>query len=163
LALSIAAYSPIHTNVLLSPRTICLLAHQTQSSFVNPQDQWLDLYPTIVSKAGLFDVLSTGGDDGSRDRALQLMYTETHALSPLVPTRGVNFLRYCCKVNEGVWVVVDSSVDGLRDFARKGDVSAFTLVYWLEVGGRRSQRISAISGQKLPLHSLQMMQGDTPL
>lgn len=98
----------------------------------NPQDQWLDLYPTIVSKAGLFDVLSTGGDDGSRDRALQLMYTETHALSPLVPTRGVNFLRYCCKVNEGVWVVVDSSVDGLRDFARKGDVSAFTLVYLLE-------------------------------
>ncbi|GAQ88052.1 homeobox and START domains containing protein [Klebsormidium nitens] len=90
-------------------------------SFMNV-DQWMDQYPTIVSKAGLFDVLSTGGPDGSRDRALQLMFAETHALSPLVPTRGVNFLRYCCKIAEGMWVAVDSSVDGLRDFARKGDI-----------------------------------------
>jgi homeobox-leucine zipper protein len=36
-------------------------------------------------------------------------------LSPLVPTREIYFLRYCKQHAEGVWAVVDVSVDSLRD------------------------------------------------
>lgn len=43
------------------------------------------------------------------------MYAELQALSPLVSTREVYFLRYCQKRMEGFWVVVDLSVDSLLD------------------------------------------------
>lgn len=36
-------------------------------------------------------------------------------LSPLVPVREVNFLRFCKQHAEGVWAVVDVSIDSLRD------------------------------------------------
>lgn len=42
------------------------------------------------------------------DAALQV-------LSPLVPVREVNFLRFCKQHAEGVWAVVDVSVDTIRE------------------------------------------------
>ncbi|KAF6151131.1 hypothetical protein GIB67_002383 [Kingdonia uniflora] len=39
----------------------------------------------------------------------------TSSLSPLVPIREVNFLRFCKQHAEGVWAVVDGSVDRNRD------------------------------------------------
>lgn len=41
------------------------------------------------------------------------MRAELQALSPLVPIREVNFLRFCKKLAEGVWVVADVSIDGI--------------------------------------------------
>jgi homeobox-leucine zipper protein len=45
------------------------------------------------------------------------VYLQTHAelqvLSPLVPIREVVFLRFCKQHAEGVWAVVDVSVDGV--------------------------------------------------
>lgn len=43
------------------------------------------------------------------------MYAEWQVLSPLVPTREMYFLRFCKQHAEGVWAVVDVSVDSLRD------------------------------------------------
>lgn len=76
--------------------------------------QWIDMYPCMVSRALTVDVLSTGVA-GNRNGALQLMYAELQVLSPLVPTREIYFLRYCKQHAEGVWAVVDVSVESLRD------------------------------------------------
>ncbi|CAK9236392.1 unnamed protein product [Sphagnum troendelagicum] len=76
--------------------------------------QWLEMFPCMVSRALTVDVLSTGVN-GNRNGALQLMYAELQVLSPLVPTREIYFLRYCKQHAEGVWAVVDVSVDSLRD------------------------------------------------
>ncbi|KAB2597626.1 homeobox-leucine zipper protein ANTHOCYANINLESS 2 [Pyrus ussuriensis x Pyrus communis] len=43
------------------------------------------------------------------------MHAELQVLSPLVPVREVNFLRFCKQHAEGVWAVVDVSVDVIRD------------------------------------------------
>ena len=42
------------------------------------------------------------------------MTAELHVLSPLVPTRETNFARFCKKLGDGSWGVVDVSLDGLR-------------------------------------------------
>lgn len=43
------------------------------------------------------------------------MYAELQVLSPLVPVREVNILRFCKQHAEGVWAVVDVSIDNIRD------------------------------------------------
>jgi len=45
------------------------------------------------------------------------MLAEFQVLSPLVPTRQMSFLRFCKQHAEGVWVVVDVSVDIIRNAA----------------------------------------------
>ncbi|CAM6105831.1 unnamed protein product [Calypogeia fissa] len=76
--------------------------------------RWTEMFPCLVSRALTVEVLSTGVN-GNRDNALQVMYAETQVLSPLVPTREMYFLRYCKQHAEGVWAVVDVSIDSLRD------------------------------------------------
>lgn len=43
------------------------------------------------------------------------MRAELQVLSPLVPTREVGFLRFCKQHVDGVWAVVDVSVDGIKE------------------------------------------------
>lgn len=43
------------------------------------------------------------------------MQAELQVLSPLVPVREVNFLRFCKQHAEGVWGVVDVSIDSVRE------------------------------------------------
>lgn len=43
------------------------------------------------------------------------MHAELQVLSPLVPVREVNFLRFCKQLAEGVWAVVDVSIDMIRE------------------------------------------------
>ncbi|KAF8412309.1 hypothetical protein HHK36_000270 [Tetracentron sinense] len=43
------------------------------------------------------------------------MQAEFEVLSPLVPVRGVNFLRFCKQHAERVWAVVDVSIDTIRE------------------------------------------------
>ena len=43
------------------------------------------------------------------------MHAELQVLSPLVPVREVNFLRFCKQHAEGVWAVVDVSIDTIRE------------------------------------------------
>ncbi|XP_022770361.1 homeobox-leucine zipper protein ANTHOCYANINLESS 2-like [Durio zibethinus] len=71
----------------------------------------LYVYPITTSTT---DVISSGMG-GTRNGALQLMHAELQVLSPLVPVREVNFLRFCKQHAEGVWAVVDVSIDTIRE------------------------------------------------
>ncbi|KAL6856845.1 hypothetical protein ACP4OV_018227 [Aristida adscensionis] len=73
-------------------------------------NQWSMLFPTIVSRAGTLEVLSTGVA-GNCDGALQLMTAEFQMPTPLVPTREGQFVRYCKQQEDGSWAVVDVSLD----------------------------------------------------
>ena len=42
------------------------------------------------------------------------MHAEIQVISPLVPTRQVRFLRFCKQHGDGVWAVVDVSIDAIQ-------------------------------------------------
>nr|GLL35367.1 homeobox-leucine zipper protein HDG11 [Ipomoea trifida] len=77
-------------------------------------NKWVELFPTIVSKATTLEVISSGVL-GSRSGTLQLMYEELQVLSPLVPTRQFYFLRFCQQIEQGSWAIVDVSYDVPQD------------------------------------------------
>jgi homeobox-leucine zipper protein len=76
--------------------------------------QWMEMFTCMVSRALTVDVLSTDVN-GNRHGALQVMYAELQILSPLVPTREIYSLRYCKQHTEGIWAMLEVSVDGIRD------------------------------------------------
>ncbi|KAK4476559.1 hypothetical protein RD792_015715 [Penstemon davidsonii] len=76
--------------------------------------KWAEMFPGIIARSSTTDVISNGMG-GTRNGALQLMYAELQVLSPLVPVREVNFLRFCKQHAEGVWAVVDVSIDTIRE------------------------------------------------
>lgn len=43
------------------------------------------------------------------------MHAEIQVISPLVPVRQVRFLRFCKQHVEGVWAVVDVSIEAIRE------------------------------------------------
>ncbi|KAL1813824.1 hypothetical protein DCAR_0626200 [Daucus carota subsp. sativus] len=73
-------------------------------------NRWADMFPGMIGSSSTLDVIS-GGIGGSRNGALQLMHAEIQVISPLVPTRQARFLRFCKQHGDGVWAVVDVSVD----------------------------------------------------
>lgn len=81
--------------------------------FMDPV-KWMELFPTIVSKARTVEVLATGVA-GTRSGSLILMYEELQVLSPVVSTREFFFLRYCQQIEQGLWVIGDVSVDLSRE------------------------------------------------
>ncbi|XP_074335103.1 homeobox-leucine zipper protein HDG12-like isoform X2 [Apium graveolens] len=81
--------------------------------FMN-EKKWMELFPTIISRAITIEVLSTGLT-GSCNGLLQLMYEESHMLSPLVPVREIYFLRFCEQINQKLWAIVDVSYDFTQD------------------------------------------------
>ncbi|XP_065007410.1 homeobox-leucine zipper protein ROC5 isoform X2 [Musa acuminata AAA Group] len=84
-------------------------------------NRWADMFPSIVARSTTTGVIS-GGMGGSKNGSLQLvsswhsdMQAELQVLSPLVPVRHVQFLRFCKQLADAVWAVVDASIDGIRD------------------------------------------------
>lgn len=77
-------------------------------------NKWAEMFPCMIARTSTTDVISSGMG-GTRNGALQLMHAELQVLSPLVPVREVNFLRFCKQHAEGVWAVVDVSIDTIRD------------------------------------------------
>ncbi|KAH9649330.1 homeobox-leucine zipper protein ROC8 [Citrus sinensis] len=77
-------------------------------------DKWVDLFPTIVSKARTIQVLEPG-INGNRNGCLQLMHEQMHILSPLVSPREYYFLRHCQQIELGLWVIVDVSYEWPKD------------------------------------------------
>ncbi|WOG88569.1 hypothetical protein DCAR_0207804 [Daucus carota subsp. sativus] len=77
-------------------------------------NKWADMFPSLVARTCTTDVISNGMG-GTRNGALQLMHAELQVLSPLVPIREVHFLRFCKQHAEGVWAVVDVSIDSIRN------------------------------------------------
>ncbi|KAL3512453.1 hypothetical protein ACH5RR_025170 [Cinchona calisaya] len=73
-------------------------------------NKWVELFPTIVSRARTIEVISSG-ILGSQSGTLQLMYEELQVLSPFVPPRQLYFLRFCQQIEQGSWAIVDVSYD----------------------------------------------------
>ncbi|XWS48411.1 hypothetical protein CRYUN_Cryun13aG0074100 [Craigia yunnanensis] len=79
-------------------------------------NRWAEMFPCMISRAATIDVLSSG-TGVTRDNALQVMDAEFQVLSPLVPVRQVRFIRFCKQHSEGLWAVVDVSIDASQDAA----------------------------------------------
>ncbi|XP_020582116.1 homeobox-leucine zipper protein ROC5-like [Phalaenopsis equestris] len=76
--------------------------------------RWADMFPGMIARTTTTDIISTGVGS-TRNGSLQLMHAEFQVLSPLVPIREVNFLRFCKQLVNGAWAVVDVSIDGIRE------------------------------------------------
>ncbi|KAE8022500.1 hypothetical protein FH972_008293 [Carpinus fangiana] len=72
--------------------------------------QWKQMFPCTIARVATIDLISTGMA-GIRNGALHVMHAELQVLSPLVPVRQLKFLRFCKQQAEGVWAVVDVSLD----------------------------------------------------
>ncbi|XAR71739.1 hypothetical protein NMG60_11018142 [Bertholletia excelsa] len=79
-------------------------------------NQWEEMFQCMIGKASTIDVIFSGMT-GSRNCCLQLMHAEFQVLSPLVPIRSMKFLRFCKQHADGLWAVVDVSVDSIREFS----------------------------------------------
>ncbi|WJX25545.1 hypothetical protein P8452_14574 [Trifolium repens] len=73
-------------------------------------DRWSEMFPCMIAQAATLDVLSNGMG-GTRNGAMQVMQAEVQLPSPFVPVRQYCFLRFCKQLAEGIWVLVDVSVD----------------------------------------------------
>lgn len=80
-------------------------------------NKWMELFPSIVSKARTIQVIHNGAASGHlASGSLILMQAEVQFLSPLVPAREVVFFRYCVhNADEGSWSIVDFPADGFQD------------------------------------------------
>lgn len=79
-------------------------------------NKWAEMFPCIIARTSTSDVISSGMG-GTRNGALHLIHAELQVISPLVPVRQVSFLRFCKQLAEGIWAVVDVSVDAIRETA----------------------------------------------
>ncbi|CAL0315116.1 unnamed protein product [Lupinus luteus] len=79
-------------------------------------NRWAEMFSSMIATTSTTEVISNG-INGTRNGALQLMHAELQVLSPLVPVREVNFLRFCKQHAEGVWAVVDVSIDTIREIS----------------------------------------------
>ncbi|KAJ0885352.1 putative transcription factor & lipid binding HD-SAD family [Helianthus annuus] len=64
----------------------------------------------MIGSCTTMEVISNG-TGGSRNGALQLMKAEIQLISPLVPVRGLKFIRFAKQQAQGQWTVVDLSID----------------------------------------------------
>uniref|UniRef100_M1D427 Homeobox protein n=1 Tax=Solanum tuberosum TaxID=4113 RepID=M1D427_SOLTU len=76
--------------------------------------EWVEMFPCIVGKIYTTDVISTG-IGGNKSGSLLLIKTELQIISDLVYVREVQFLHFCKKHAEGVWAIVDVSVDTIQE------------------------------------------------
>ncbi|GLJ12322.1 hypothetical protein SUGI_0188720 [Cryptomeria japonica] len=76
-------------------------------------NKWKKMFSLIVTRAETLQVVSQGVG-GHKNGLLQLMYAELQVLSPLVPIRHISFLRFSQQPTNGMWVVVDFSLEYLN-------------------------------------------------
>ncbi|XP_051145632.1 homeobox-leucine zipper protein ANTHOCYANINLESS 2-like isoform X2 [Andrographis paniculata] len=75
--------------------------------------KWTEMFPCIVARSSTSDIISSGVG-GTINGTLQMMHAELQVLSPLVPVREVNFIRFCKQLADGLWAVVDISIDAIH-------------------------------------------------
>lgn len=92
---------------------VVIINHTNLIDILMDVNQWSTVFCGIVSRALTLEVLSTGVA-GNYNGALQVMSAEFQVPSPLVPTRENYFVRYCKQQPDGIWAVVDVSLDNLR-------------------------------------------------
>ncbi|KAM7264794.1 hypothetical protein ACFE04_002477 [Oxalis oulophora] len=91
---------------------LVIMNHMNLVEILMDVNQWSRVFCGIVSRAMTLEVLSTGVA-GNYNGALQVMTAEFQLPSPLVPTRENYFVRYCKQHGDGIWAVVDVSLDNV--------------------------------------------------
>ncbi|KAG5006076.1 hypothetical protein JHK85_024618 [Glycine max] len=76
-------------------------------------EEWVNHFPTIVSKSETVKVLDVGSLE-NRNGALQVVCEKMQAISPLVSSRELFFLRYCQQVTDGTWAIAHVSIDSIE-------------------------------------------------
>ncbi|XP_055827868.1 homeobox-leucine zipper protein ROC5-like isoform X2 [Solanum dulcamara] len=76
--------------------------------------RWMEMFSFIVARTTTINVISNSSG-GSEDGNLHMIQAEFQVPSALVPLRQVKFLRYCKQYAEGVWAVVDVSIDAIQE------------------------------------------------
>ncbi|CAN8273917.1 unnamed protein product [Cochlearia groenlandica] len=71
-------------------------------TFMN-MEKWGNVFASKVNVVAPTDALIPFDDENS----LQMIQATYHVISPVVPNRQVEFLRYCKNIKKGLWVVVD--------------------------------------------------------
>nr|XP_004496853.1 homeobox-leucine zipper protein MERISTEM L1-like [Cicer arietinum] len=119
-----AEYTRFFPNNVIGPKLIGLKSEASRESVTVPMNsinlievlmdvnQWSTMFYGIVSNAMTIDVLSPGVS-GNYNGALQVMSADFQVPSPLVSARENHFIRYCKQYQQGVWAVVDVSLDHL--------------------------------------------------
>ncbi|CAL1405019.1 unnamed protein product [Linum trigynum] len=77
-------------------------------------NRWAETFNGMVSRCSTLDVISYGVA-GTKDGNLLMMQADFQVISPMVPVRQAKFLRFCKQHAEGVWAVVDVSLDSIHD------------------------------------------------
>lgn len=78
-------------------------------------NRWAEMFPCMIARSATTDMLLSPSVTGTKNGALLVMVAEFQVLSPLVPVRQAKFLRFCKQHIEGVWAVVDVSIDTNRE------------------------------------------------
>ncbi|RDX67264.1 Homeobox-leucine zipper protein HDG8, partial [Mucuna pruriens] len=73
-------------------------------------EEWVNFFPTIVSKSETVKVIDAGSLE-NQTGALQVVYEKMNALSHLVSSRELFFLRCCQQIKDTVWVIAHVSID----------------------------------------------------
>ncbi|CAH8361512.1 unnamed protein product [Eruca vesicaria subsp. sativa] len=71
---------------------------------------WSNMFARMVARAISHDTILTGSQRNF-DGAFHLMIAEYQVLSPVVSTRKCYFVRNCKQQGDGIWAVVDVSID----------------------------------------------------
>ncbi|KAK4797353.1 hypothetical protein SAY86_029679 [Trapa natans] len=122
-------------------------------------NKWMDLFPSIVSRAKTIQIISPGMH-GHTSGSLQLMYAELQMLSPLVPTREAYFLRYFHQdADDGKWAIVDFPIDSFHEtlppsFPRYRRRPSGCLVEDMPNGYSRITWVEHAEMEKKPVHSV---------
>ncbi|XP_076884226.1 homeobox-leucine zipper protein MERISTEM L1-like [Bidens hawaiensis] len=96
--------------------TVIFMNHIAVVEMLMDVNQWSTAFGGIVSRAMTLEILSTGVAN-NYNGVMQVMTAEYQVPSPLVPTRENYFVRYCKRLEDGTWVVVDVSLDNLSSSA----------------------------------------------
>ncbi|KAG5600233.1 hypothetical protein H5410_031603 [Solanum commersonii] len=85
--------------------------------------QWVEMFPCVVEKTYTTDVISTsiGGNRSGSLNDLQIKI-ELQIISDLAYVREVQFLRFCKKYVEGVWAIIDVSVDTIQEGSQESEI-----------------------------------------
>ncbi|XP_076923041.1 homeobox-leucine zipper protein PROTODERMAL FACTOR 2-like isoform X2 [Bidens hawaiensis] len=121
---------------------VVMMNHMNVVEILMNVNRWSNVFCGIVSRARTVEVLSTGVA-GTYNGAMQVMAAEYQIPTPLVPTRETYFVRYCKQQNDGMWVVVDVSLDDLRSMRSRcrrrpsgclihGMLNGYSKVTWVE-------------------------------
>ncbi|XP_076884120.1 homeobox-leucine zipper protein MERISTEM L1-like [Bidens hawaiensis] len=92
--------------------TVIFMNHAAIVEILTDVNQWSNVFSGIVSRATTLEILATGAA-GSYNGVMQMMTAEYQVPSPLVPTRVNYFVRYCKRLDDGTWIVVDVSLENL--------------------------------------------------